>query len=112
MSSPLAKPKNFDGSLLTCTEIVNWIMQMHEYLQQFPEEKRTRMIATYLKGETRQWFNQTYPNSSMYPANVNLVLHGIAMNYGYPELEFEDDEFEDEEECEVINLPPAAFPQH
>src|SRR5580704_1018362 len=106
MSPPLAKPKNFDGSRLTCTAIVNWLGHMHEYLQQFPEEKRTRTIATYLKGETRQWFNQTYPNPSMYPANVNIILHEIAMNYGYPELEFEDDE----EECEVINLPSATIP--
>src|SRR5580704_3884254 len=106
----LAKPKYFDGSRLTCTAIVNWIMQMHEYLQQFPSEKRTRTIATYLKGETRQWFNLTYPNPSMYPANVNLILHEIAMNYGYPELEFDDDEFVSEEECEVINLPSVTIP--
>jgi hypothetical protein len=56
------KPDTFSGAGATSTAVKEWIFQTCNYLAFFKlsEVKKTRVAATFLKGEAALWFQDTY----------------------------------------------------
>ena len=68
-SIKVAKPEKYDGSNLTATAIRSWVHEITEYLELMdaPEDRKTRIAATYLGGEAKTWYINKYDSKDPPP---------------------------------------------
>jgi len=72
-----SKPVIFDDTDVTHTLVRNWMFSIQEYmdLAEVPENKRTRLMGTYLSGIAKSWYINKYADVTPLPSLADFLAN-------------------------------------